>query len=59
MTMTLLEKYNQLLEDYKQLQANVNCDFYEAYLLEKEKVRQLEEQLNKKVEIPAGWEYYG
>jgi hypothetical protein len=61
-------KYDSLLEDYKALQANVNCDFYEAYLLEKKMRQALEKKVNTKphkntiteedVHQVAGFEYY-
>ncbi len=64
----LQEKYDSLLEDYKALQANVNCDFYEAYLLEKKKREELQTAMNLKprrnvvyeedVHQVAGFEYY-
>ncbi len=67
----LQEKYDSLLKAHQELQATVNCDYYEAYLREKKRRESLEADLmiskepyqskvdEKQVRNVAGWEYYG
>ena len=57
--------YLDLLKEHQELQKNVNCNYYEAYLREKLKREALETRMHQskieetQVRNVAGWEYYG
>jgi hypothetical protein len=65
------KEYDRLKKELEDLQATVNCDYYEAYLREKKRREALEADLmcqkepyqtkvdEKQVRDVAGWEYYG
>lgn len=52
------EEYDKLLKEFEELKKNVNCDYYESYLLEKKKRETLEEKFGKPSDESSPWDYY-